>query len=68
MLIFLVGFMGCGKSYTARFLANELDIPYVDMDHAIEMQQGKTIPEIFESLGEFEFRKLEHEYLKALDR
>jgi shikimate kinase len=67
MLIFLVGFMGCGKSYTARFLANELDIPYVDMDHAIEMQQGKTIPEIFESLGEFEFRKLEHEYLKALD-
>jgi shikimate kinase len=67
MLIFLVGFMGCGKSYTAKYLANELNIPYVDMDQAIEMQHGKTIPQIFEEEGELVFRNLEHEYLKALN-
>ncbi len=67
MLIFLVGFMGCGKSYTAKYLANALSIPYVDMDQAIEMQHGKSIPLIFEEEGEFAFRNMEHEYLQSLD-
>lgn len=66
MIIFLIGFMGCGKSYTSKQLAALLDMPVLDMDKFIEEREGKTIREIFEEKGESYFRQLEHDFLKNL--
>jgi shikimate kinase len=68
MIIFLVGFMGCGKSYTGRTLSGLLNIPFVDMDKAIEVQEAKTVKEIFERKGEAYFREQERAFLEQLDR
>ena len=62
--IFLVGFMGSGKSAIGRRLSYYLKMPYYDMDHEIVRQQGMTIPEIFEKYGEAHFRQLETEFLR----
>lgn len=51
MIIFLVGFMGCGKSYVGRNLAPLLDFNYVDIDKYIEEHEGLTVKEIFEQKG-----------------
>ncbi|HPH89019.1 MAG TPA: shikimate kinase [Chitinophagales bacterium] len=67
MLIFLVGFMGCGKSYVGRNLAPMLGFDYVDVDKFIEEKEGMSIKEIFELKGEDYFRKLEQQYLQDLD-
>jgi shikimate kinase len=67
MLIFLVGFMGCGKSFTGKHLSSVFDIPFIDMDHAIEEEEGQTVSMIFEEKGETYFRHLEHEFLMSLD-
>jgi shikimate kinase len=67
MLIFLVGFMGCGKSFAAKTLSDLLDIPFIDMDKAIEEQEGKTVKEIFETQGEAYFREQERSFLEQLD-
>lgn len=61
--IYLVGFMGCGKSAIGRRLSYFLKMPYYDMDNEIVRQQGMTIPEIFEKFGEQHFRELETEFL-----
>lgn len=66
MLIFLIGFMGCGKSFTSRQLSVLLEMPAVDMDKIIEEREGKSIKEIFEEKGEAYFRQLEHDFLKNL--
>ena len=62
--IYLVGFMGCGKSAIGRRLSYFLKMPYYDMDHEIVRQQGMSIPEIFEKYGEVRFREIETEFLK----
>lgn len=67
MKIFLVGFMGCGKSTKAKQLANKLDCPVIDLDAAIVEQEGKTIAEYFEANGEAAFRALESKTLKTFD-
>lgn len=66
MLIFLIGFMGSGKSYTGIRLAQQLEYSFVDLDHLIEDQQGKSIDEIFSTLGENEFRQIERDALHSL--
>ena len=63
--IYLVGFMGCGKSAIGRRLSYYLKMPYYDMDHEIVRQQGMTIPEIFEKFGEARFREIETEFLRS---
>mgnify|MGYP003507818680 FL=1 len=63
--IYLVGFMGCGKSAIGRRLSYYLKMPYYDMDHEIVRQQGMTIPEIFEKYGETRFREIETEFLQS---
>ncbi|MDX2469752.1 MAG: shikimate kinase [SAR324 cluster bacterium] len=68
MRIFLVGFMGAGKSAIGRRLAKRLGYPYFDTDHMIEEQQEKTIKEIFQDEGEAFFRKLETESLKSFEK
>lgn len=64
MKIFLIGFMGSGKSYWARHLAESLQLPLLDMDEEIEKETGLSIAEIFSQRGEIYFRSLEHEMLK----
>ncbi|MBD1428994.1 shikimate kinase [Sphingobacterium litopenaei] len=62
--IFLVGFMGSGKTTWGKKIANALEMPFVDLDHEIVANIGMTIPEYFKAYGEESFRKLENEYLK----
>ncbi len=66
MLIFLIGFMGAGKSYIARNLAPILQYDYIDMDKHFELLENKSITEIFNTHGEDYFRKLEHNFLNEL--
>lgn len=63
--LYLVGFMGCGKTTIGAALADELGWNFFDLDADIETAAGATIVEIFERHGEPEFRRLEHQ---ALDR
>jgi shikimate kinase len=62
--LYLVGFMGSGKSAVGRLLAEELGWPFADVDEDIEKAQGVSIQEIFETRGEEEFRRLEQEALR----
>ena len=64
--IYLVGFMGCGKSTVARELSKELGITYIDTDNQIVEEQNMPVSEIFETYGEEYFRKLETELLERL--
>ncbi|WP_116789285.1 shikimate kinase [Flavobacterium psychrotrophum] len=64
--IILCGYMGSGKTTTARLLSNAAEIPYMDLDEIIEKETGKTVEEIFATDGEIKFRKLEHNILKGL--
>lgn len=57
--IFLIGFMGSGKSTMARLLAESTGRELVEMDETIEAEEGCTINEIFETYGEAHFRDLE---------
>ncbi len=59
--IILCGFMGCGKSTVGRTVARKMGRRFLDMDRYIETKAGKTIPEIFDEVGEEGFRDLEHE-------
>lgn len=62
--IFLVGFMGSGKTTLGRKLANHLQKEFIDLDHLIVDRAGMSIPEYFEKYGEDQFRQLESEVLK----
>lgn len=64
MLIFLIGFMGSGKTTLGHPLARRLGYDFVDLDRAIEAGERCTIGEIFASRGEAEFRLLERKYLQ----
>lgn len=66
MRIYLIGYMGCGKSTLGRRLSKYLDLQFVDMDHYIEMRNLKTIPQIFAEEGESEFRNKERKALEEL--
>ena len=65
MIIFLLGFMGCGKSTKAKQLANRLNCSVIDLDAEIVKKVGKSITEYFAEFGESAFRKLESETLKT---
>lgn len=67
MKIFLIGFMGCGKSTLGRKLATKLGYDLIDLDHQIEKNTGLTVGDYFSTHGEEAFRKLESETLQAFD-
>lgn len=61
--LYLVGFMGSGKSTVGRLLSKELGWMFCDLDDDIEEARKQTIAQIFETDGEAEFRRLETEAL-----
>lgn len=65
--IFLIGFMGCGKSTVSDYLCREYHMEKIEMDEQIEKDEGKTIPQIFEENGEEYFRELETALLKGFE-
>ncbi len=66
--IYLVGFMGCGKSTVGARLAGEIGWRFLDLDERIEQEQGVTIARIFAEKGEPEFRRIESEALSEVIR
>ncbi|MGG3737879.1 shikimate kinase [Aeribacillus pallidus] len=66
MIIFLVGFMGAGKSTIGQKLARKWNVPFIDTDQWIENQYSKTIQEMFAQDGEKVFRQRETEALKQI--
>jgi shikimate kinase len=65
-LVFLVGFMGCGKTTVGRLLAQRLGWEFTDLDEIVEQRLGQTINEIFAEQGEAYFREAEREVLEGL--
>ncbi len=63
--VYLVGFMGSGKSTVGRRLADRLGVPFVDLDEAFEAMAGETIRATFETRGEAWFRAREAELLRG---
>jgi len=64
--IFLVGFMGSGKTSVGRRLSRQLGWDFEDLDDRIQTREQRTIAEIFRESGEAEFRRAEHAALRAL--
>ncbi len=61
--LYLVGFMGTGKTTIGRILAHRLGFTLLDSDHEIERLKGKSIPQIFADEGEGAFRVMEREFV-----
>jgi len=64
--VFLVGFMGAGKTSVGRALSLQLNWAFEDLDDRIERREGRTVPEIFRDSGEVEFRRVEHDALRSI--
>ena len=63
MKLFLVGLPGSGKSTLGKQLAEQLDLPFTDLDDIIEAQANQPIREVFAQYGEEYFRELEQRTL-----
>lgn len=66
MRVFLIGFMGSGKTFWGKQLAKQIGMPFFDLDEEISRTEEKTIAEIFASSGEEKFRIKEKDTLEAL--
>ncbi len=66
--LYLMGFMGCGKSKIGKTLAGYWNAPYKDTDILIAEHAGMSIPEIFKQKGEAEFRKTEQDIIKDISQ
>lgn len=64
--IFLIGFMGSGKSTISKMLSEKLNVKQAEMDEIIVQEQGMPITEIFEKFGEAHFRDIETDLVKRL--
>ncbi len=64
--LFLVGYMGCGKSTLGRKLARRLGVRFVDTDALVERHEGASVVDIFHYEGEERFREVERAVLDAL--
>ncbi len=67
-LIALIGFMGSGKSTVGGILAEKMGYGFVDLDTLVESRAGDTVAGIFQKRGEADFRALETECLKTLEK
>ncbi|MCX6258921.1 MAG: shikimate kinase [Bacteroidia bacterium] len=66
MRIFLIGFMGCGKSTIGRKLARKMNFEFIDLDHFIELNSGQSISHFFNESGEDQFRMYENNALEEV--
>ena len=64
--IFLLGYMGAGKTTLGKILAKDKNLEFIDLDHFIEARYKKTISQIFEESGEQKFREIESSLLKEV--
>lgn len=64
--VFLLGFMGAGKTSVGEVLAAQLGWRFIDLDERIEARAGKRIADIFRDSGEGEFRRVEKEELRQV--
>jgi shikimate kinase len=64
MRIFLIGYMGCGKTTVGKRLAAKLGLRFIDLDRYIEEKYGKTVVEQFEEEGETTFRERERDAVR----
>ncbi|MBQ9577061.1 MAG: shikimate kinase [Muribaculaceae bacterium] len=64
--VFLLGYMGCGKTTLGEVLARQMGVPYIDLDDYIEQRQGMTVTGFFATLGEDRFRQLETAALREV--
>lgn len=64
--VFLVGFMGAGKTSVGRALGQRLNWIFEDLDDRIERREGRTVAEIFRDSGEAGFRRAEHSALRQV--
>lgn len=66
MKLFLIGYMGCGKSTLGKRLAKRANFEFVDMDSLIEQREGAPVADIFHYAGEEYFRKTERAIIEEL--
>lgn len=64
--IFLIGFMGSGKTTIGKILAKKMEYSFLDTDKIIEQEEGISVNKIFEQFGEKYFRSLEKLVLKRI--
>ena len=67
-MIYLIGYMGAGKTTITKLLANDLRLPFYDTDKEIEKTEESSVSEIFKKDGEIHFRMLETELLKTINQ
>ena len=67
-MIYLIGYMGAGKTTITKLLANEMHLPFYDTDKEIEKKQNRSVSDIFKNDGELHFRMLETELLKNISQ
>lgn len=65
--IYLIGFMGSGKSTVGKMLAEQIELPFMDTDQLIEDKTNKTVENIFQEDGEEAFRILETDLLVEIE-
>ncbi|POY39331.1 shikimate kinase [Solitalea longa] len=65
MKVFLIGFMGAGKTTFGKRLAKRIDVPFFDLDHLIEAFTGGSVADYFAKYGEEKFRELEKQVLQT---
>ena len=64
--IFLIGYMGAGKSVIGKSLSKKINYKFYDLDDYIEIKEGKKLSDIFDQENEVYFRKIENKYLDQL--
>lgn len=64
--LFLVGYMGCGKSTLGRTLARRLGVAFADTDALVERQEGASVADLFHYEGEERFRQKERAVLERI--
>lgn len=62
--VFLIGYMGCGKTTLGEVLARQMGLRYIDLDEYVEQRHGMSVVEIFDAMGQDRFREMENEALR----
>ena len=64
--LYLIGFMGSGKTTVGRLVADRMHWRFLDLDEEIERVEGRSVSDIFRQSGESHFRRLEQQHLRSI--